>query len=59
VKQRAQCRICFGQGIVRNKESKRWSRCPCGRYPNSTATFKLAKQKMLDERYKELKEKGW
>jgi len=53
------CNKCFGRAIFRNKKTKRWENCTCGRLPNSTNSLKLQKQEDLDKRLEALKQKGW
>lgn len=51
------CGICYGRGV--KKQGIRWVKCPCGRLMDSRGASLLAKQKKLDDRYQELKDKGW
>jgi hypothetical protein len=51
------CGICFGRGVMR--KGARYVKCSCGRLVDSRGAKLLGKQKKLDERYQELKDKGW
>jgi hypothetical protein len=59
MKARRRCLKCFGDGVFRNRETRRFDKCDCGRLPNVKGISKLAKQEKLDKRLQELREKGW
>jgi hypothetical protein len=51
------CGICYGRGVMR--KGSRYVKCLCGRLTDSRGAALLAKQKKLDDRFRELKDKGW
>jgi hypothetical protein len=55
----APCFRCYGRGVVRDKRTRRYERCGCGRLPDSWGARKLGQQATLDERANEVKKGGW
>jgi hypothetical protein len=53
------CGRCFGHGAFKSPHTKRYHLCICGRRPNASIAYKLAKQEKLDARLREIKTKGW
>ena len=53
------CHLCFNRGIVRNKVTRRWDRCECGRLLDSKSEAKLSAQAKLDARAEEVRKGNW
>jgi hypothetical protein len=51
--------MCYNRGIVRDKTTKRYFRCHCGRMLDSKAAGIMAKQEKLDKRLEDVKKEGW
>lgn len=55
---KAACHLCYGRGIIRDRHTKRYERCPCGRLPDSWGARKLATQHALDARAESIRKGG-
>ena len=53
------CPLCRGRGYVRDKSTKRYEGCRCGRLPNAEGAYKLSQQHVKEERLKQIKQRGW